>query len=156
MLFNVSFSEQDQSFSVVMGENNQSVNSDYGEVVNIKGDPGYTPVKGVDYFTEADKTELLKELMEALGSRISYIDLLSANWEGISSPYSQVISIGGTTEYSKIDLNPSVEQLAVFHEKDIAFVVENEDGVITVYCVGQKPLDDYTMQVSITEVSANG
>lgn len=27
-----------------------------------QGEPGYTPVKGVDYFTEEDKTELLNEL----------------------------------------------------------------------------------------------
>ena len=89
-------------------------------------------------------------------SVISYIDLPSANWKGEGILYSQVVEIAGATEYSKIDLNPSVEQLAIFHEKDIAFVTENEDGVVTVYCIGQRPLDDYAMQVTITEVSSNG
>ena len=87
---------------------------------------------------------------------ISYVELLSSKWEGTTSPYSQVVTIAGATENSKIDLNPSVEQLVIFHEKDIAFVTENEDGVITVYCIGQKPILDYTMQVTITEVSNNG
>ena len=33
-----------------------------------KGDPGYTPVKGTDYFTEADKTELVNAVLAALPS----------------------------------------------------------------------------------------
>ena len=57
-------------------------------------------------------------------------------------------------KYSKVDLLPSVEQLAIFHNKDVAFVTENEDGVVTVYAIGDKPTSDYTMQVSITEVVA--
>ena len=66
--------------------------------------------------------------------------------------YSQVVTIDGITENSKIDLLPSVEQLAIFHNKDVAFVTENEDGVVTVFAIGDKPLLDYTMQVQITEV----
>ena len=89
-------------------------------------------------------------------SRIAYIDLHAAKWQGTASLYSQVVTIAGTTEYSKVDLNPSVEQLAIFHQKDIAFVTENEDGVVTVYCIGQKPTADYSMQVTITEVLTNG
>ena len=87
-------------------------------------------------------------------ARIAYVDLLSANWVGDASPYSQVVEIAGVTENSQVDLTPSVAQLVIFHEKDLGFVTENEDGVVTVYAVGQKPLDDYTMQVTITEVEA--
>lgn len=31
-----------------------------------KGKPGYTPVKGTDYYTEADKTEMVQAVLEAL------------------------------------------------------------------------------------------
>lgn len=89
-------------------------------------------------------------------SYISYVDLPSSKWQGSQSPYSQVVDIAGVTENSRVDLNPSIEQLAVFHNKDIAFVTENEDGVVTVYCIGQKPVADYTIQATITEVIANG
>ena len=87
---------------------------------------------------------------------ITHIELLASKWQGTESPYSQVVSIGGVTGNSRVDINPSVEQLAIFHDKDIAFVTENEDGVVTVYCIGQKPANDYTMQVTVTEVIANG
>ena len=120
------------------------------------GDPGRTPVKGVDYFTEADIEELLSRLTGTATAAIAHITLYAAKWQGAASPYSQVITVDGITEYSKVDINPSVEQLAVFHQKDIALVAENEDGVVTVYCIGQKPTADYTMQITITEVLANG
>lgn len=85
-------------------------------------------------------------------ARIADVALLAANWVGDASPYSQVVQIDGVTEYSQVDLTPSIEQLIVFYEKDLGFVTENEDGVVTVYAIGQKPENDYTMQVTITEV----
>lgn len=117
------------------------------------------PKKGVDYYTEADKAELLAllaQVAKTATAKISTVTLLAEGWVGTESPYHQEIAVSGATEHSKIEINPSVEQLAIFHEKDIAFVVENEDGVITVYCVGQKPTNDYTVQVTVTEVLANG
>lgn len=86
-------------------------------------------------------------------ARIGEVTLLANQWVGEASPYSQVVTIDGTTENSQVDLTPSVEQLAVFYEKDLTFVTENEDGVVTVYAIGQKPQNDYTIQVTITEVA---
>lgn len=109
---------------------------------------------------EGTVEEWLKSLKgekgDALKSFIAYVDLPSAEWQGEGNLFSQVVSIEGADEYSKVDLNPTVEQLSIFKTKDLTFVTENEDGVITVYCIGQKPLADYTMQVTVTEVLANG
>ena len=144
------------------------------------GADGYTPIKGKDYFDaiylgsgdmpdgynaqidpngdaltiEALAREVAKYVNGgvAVSSRIVNVTLTSAKWEGADSLYSQVVTIDGITEYSKVDLLPSVEQLAIFHNKDVAFVTENEDGVVTVYAIGDKPLLDYDIQVSITEV----
>ena len=85
--------------------------------------------------------------------RIANVDLIAENWVGDTNPYSQIVTIDGVTEYSQVDLTPSVEQLVVFYEKDLTFVTENDDGVVTVYAIGQKPLNDYTIQVTITEVN---
>jgi hypothetical protein len=59
------------------------------------------------------------------------------------------------TPNSKIDLQPDPDQLVVFHEKDLAFVTENDGGKVTVYCIGQQPQNDYTIQVTVTEVALN-
>ena len=85
---------------------------------------------------------------------IGEVELFAEKWVKVSDNlYSQVVDIEGVTENSQVDLTPSVEQLVVFYEKDLTFVTENEGGVVTVYAIGQKPTNDYTIQVTITEVS---
>lgn len=90
----------------------------------------------------------------AVSVRLVDVTLYAASWMGDVGRYSQVVTIDGVTKYSKVDLQPSVEQLAVFYEKDIAFTTENVDGVVTVYVVGDKPTNDYTIQATVTEVAA--
>lgn len=84
---------------------------------------------------------------------IGFVELIASAWVGDASPYYQVVTIPGVTPYSQVDLTPSVEQLAIFHDKDLSFVTENDDGVVTVYAIGDKPQNDYTIQVTIKEVS---
>lgn len=83
---------------------------------------------------------------------IRYITLYADAWVGNESPYSQIVEIEGVTETSKVDLSPSAEQLEVFRAKDLALVTENDNGIVTVYAIGQKPTMDYTIQVTIAEV----
>lgn len=85
-------------------------------------------------------------------TRIGEITLLASAWEGNEDPYSQVVRLPYVTPTTKIDLQPSVEQLAIFHDKDLAFVTENDNGIVTVYAIGDRPTNDYTMQVSMKEV----
>lgn len=101
------------------------------------------------------KLESLSSLTPSGGAvvRIGEVYIPAAGWTGAASPYSQVVTLPGATANTQVDLTPSVEQLAIFHEKDLAFVAENENGVVTVYAVGQKPENDYTIQVTMTEVS---
>jgi hypothetical protein len=116
---------------------------------------GPKPEKGKDYFTPEDIQAIVNEITGQLATaRIGEVSIFADKWVGNASPYSQVVEVEGVTENSQVDLTPSVEQLAIFHEKDLAFVTENYGGVVTVYAVGQKPENDYTIQVTITEVTA--
>lgn len=83
---------------------------------------------------------------------ISEVTLLAENWVGEGHLFSQVVFIDGVTENSQVNLAPTVEQLAIFYDKDITFVTENDGGVVTVYVIGQKPQNDYTIQADIVEV----
>lgn len=104
-----------------------------------------------------NNAELFKEKKTVYPAKTTRIELLASKWvKNSDNQYSQVVSINGITEYSKVDLQPTSEQLSIFYEKDLAFVAENEDGVVTIYCIGQKPLSDYTIQSTITEVETDG
>lgn len=85
-------------------------------------------------------------------ARIGYVTLDASGWSGENHLHSQVVTIDGVTPNTQVDLTPSVEQLVIFYEKDITFVTENDGGVVTVYAIGQKPQNDYTIQVTMTEV----
>lgn len=106
-----------------------------------------------------DERETLKASLNGVGGgggasvRLAEVTLLASEWTGDGSPYSQVVAIEGVTPRSKVDLQPSVEQLEIFHDKDIAFSTENEDGVVTVFVIGDKPTNDYTIQATIMEVT---
>jgi hypothetical protein len=120
---------------------------------------GATPVKGKDYFTEEDVNGIIETVLQNIvinvqPAKLGEVKILANRWIGDASPYAQVVEVAGATENSQVDLTPSVEQLAIFHDKDLAFVTENDGGVITVYAVGQKPENDYTIQVTITEVES--
>ena len=127
--------------------------ADDGKFDGKQGPQGET---GPKYeLTEDDLTQIVNSVLQSIGSpaRIGYVELLADKWVGEESPYSQVVTVDGATENSQVDLTPSVEQLSIFHGKDIAFVTENEDGVVTVFAIGQKPQNDYVVQVTITEVN---
>lgn len=103
-----------------------------------------------------DTNKVIESLQNQLtpGAKIASVKLLASKWTGSGNLYSQVVSIAGITENSQVNLAPSVEQLAIFYEKDITFVTENDGGVVTVYVIGQKPQNDYTIQADIVEVIA--
>lgn len=85
--------------------------------------------------------------------KLAQVTLRAADWKGAESPYSQVVEVEGVSVNSMVNLHPSVEQLEIFHDKDLAFVTENEDGVVTVFAIGDKPQNDYTIQATIMEVT---
>ena len=99
---------------------------------------------------DVQKASVVKRVVSS--ARIGEVNLLASKWVGENHLYSQVVNIEGVTEKSQVDLTPDVQQLLAFYEKDLAFVTENEDGVVTVFAIGQKPENDYTIQVTITEV----
>lgn len=99
----------------------------------------------------------------------AYVNILggSANWVAenvedasgnvVGVRYGQEVNVNNAeiTKYSKVDLQITSEQMVIFYQKDIAFVTENDGGVVTVYCVGQIPENDYKIQAIVTEVSVD-
>jgi hypothetical protein len=63
---NVSTSSADGGSNVVTFSDGKTLTVKNGST-GTKGADGYTPVKGTDYFTEADKAELVQMVIESLG-----------------------------------------------------------------------------------------
>lgn len=101
----------------------------------------------------------VRAFVNMLGGAGNWIkeDVFDANNNVIGSRYGQVVNVNNAiiTPYSKVDLQITSEQMVVFHEKDLAFVAENDEGVVTIYCIGSIPQNDYTIQAMVTEVIAD-
>ena len=104
--------------------------------------------------------DILEDVLNRLNSlerkaiqTVTEISLPAANWDGDASPYRQVVDVPGITNTSKVNLEFSIDQLVILHDKDVAFVAQNENGTIVVYSLGtNKPANDYVVQATITEV----
>ena len=82
------------------------------------------------------------------------VTLKASDWLGDASPFAQVVAIGDVTSLTKVDLQPTLDQLDTLYRQSVGFYTVNEDGVVTVYAVGSKPTKDFTIQVTMTEVEA--
>lgn len=80
------------------------------------------------------------------------VTVAADSWTGTESPYSQVVTLDGVTPNSKVDLNPTGEQLNSLTTNRTILNTANDNGTVTVYAIGNKPTEDYTMQATITEV----
>lgn len=109
-------------------------------------------------FTEEDKQIIISDIIEIFKSslktaKIGEVTLSASAWVSAGdSLYNQIVDVEDVTNKSQVDLTPNDEQLVIFYEKDLTFVTKNEGGVVTVIAIGQKPANDYTVQVTLTEV----
>lgn len=112
-----------------------------------------------EYGSGGDLTVIMEGPFSGMGgseSKITTISAPAANWKGGTSPYSQVVAVDGVSVNTKVEIQLSMEQIQMFRDKgyDIAFTVENEDGIVTLYSIGRKPDMDCDFQVTLSGVIA--
>lgn len=118
-----------------------------------------TPFQLTDQFTMDNFNQRINETNTALQNKADTTKkttvTLSTNWTGEASPYTQTVTISGTTVNSKVDLQPdatAITQMA--DDGTVALYIANANGVLTANAVGEKPTVELTIQATITEVSA--
>ena len=106
--------------------------------------------------------ELVTQILTKALPRVITVTLDKDKWEEVTCEtnpnlgyYGQVIEIEGITEYSRLDLQPNADILAEFQDLNLVFVTENNGGTITVYSVGDLPLNTYTIQATIVETEVS-
>ena len=114
--------------------------------VTLSGDPSATPAKSI-------WGEIKSFIESQMGTKHAEVTLYASAWTGANSRWSQVVDIAGITARTRVDLKPNADQLEIFRQKELAFITENDNGVVTVTAIGDKPTSDYTMQVDLVEVA---
>lgn len=133
------------------------------EVVNGTGKktPRLKLGDGVSVFADLDYISVDSFILPTQASITIYPD----KWEqatdndgnAIENRYYQYVTVNNATitENSKVDLQPTPEDLVIFHEKDISFTAVNAGGNVRICVIGQKPTNTYTLLATVTEVVEN-
>lgn len=108
------------------------------------------------YATREELLELTNKVAPSPASVTLYADRWESNADGTMWHQEVAVANATITPYSKVDLQLSAEQIAIFYEKDLAFVAENDNTVVTVYSIGRKPENDYVIQATVSEVKIDG
>lgn len=79
------------------------------------------------------------------------IILYASSWSD-DAPYSQSISVDATPN-SKIDIQPNIDAMVSAYNGNYRLLIKNDNGNVTAYAIGDKPLNDLCLQLTITEVA---
>ncbi len=116
---------------------------------------------GIKEFSELDYMSIDSFILPTQAS----ITIYPNKWEQttddngniIENRFYQYVTVNNAviTPNSKVDLQPTPEDLVVFREKDLAFTAVNSGGNVRVCVIGQKPMNQYTFMATVTEVVDN-
>lgn len=84
--------------------------------------------------------------------RTASVSLPTASWTG-SDPYTQTVTISGSTANTKVDIQPSEELYDQLVADNVSYLaIKNVDGTLTAVAKGGKPSVDLTVQVTYNNV----
>ena len=84
--------------------------------------------------------------------KLTTVSIPASGWSGITSPYSQVITVNGVNVNSRLELLPTPAQISELQEAEISLTVTNNNGTVTLYSFYGKPESNMEMQILITDV----
>ena len=131
----------------------------YGDNPPDEADVWVYPGGEAEYVSKSEFEEMRTELFE-LANKVApspaSVTLYADRWEQSEDEtmwFQEVVVANATiTPNSKVDLQLNAEQVAIFYEKDLAFVTENDGGKVFVYCIGRLPENNYVLQATVSEV----
>ena len=115
----------------------------------------WTDAHWTETSVSAELKAIYKDLQNKADTTKKTSITLSTNWTGAASPYTQSVTIAGTTSNSKVDLQPDATAIAqMADDGTVALYITNDNGTLTANAVGEKPTVELTIQATITEVGA--
>ncbi len=116
--------------------------------INISNNRGEFTLYGV---TDADGWMQLESGGSIIDLKMSIL-LSTASWTG-SDPYTQAITLSGSTLKTKVDIQPSEELYDQLVADNVGYLaIKNVDGTLTAVAKGGKPSVDLNVQVTYNNV----
>lgn len=147
--------EKGHLYAAYRKENNQMAKVDLGQVIGPAGPKGDTPVKGTDYFTEADKQEIAEQAAGLVSipnklpnpNALTFTGAVTGSYDG-SAQLNVNIPQGGSWNELK-DKPFYLEKTLVIELTKDDFTVNNQSGYIKYMYRSTPKLDWFTPEGSI-------
>ncbi len=100
--------------------------------------------------------QIVKTVSTSPSMALAEMTLSQSAWVNEGDYYTQRVSIEGVEVNERIDVQPSASVLMrLLDDGVIALFVENNEGVLTAYCIGGVPTTDVTVQITKFGVPMN-
>ena len=97
-------------------------------------------------------TVSLSTFIQAILPKYTNITLSASAWNGSTAPYYQDIASSYVMQTTKVDIQPTSDQLVEWQSEGMAFTTLSFDGSFRVYVTDVKPTADITVQVTMQEM----
>ena len=130
-----------------------------GSVANLsfiipKGDNGYTPRKGTDYWTETDKQSIVSEVLNNTSHRYVTKTISLTSWQTVSeNVFTSSFTDAKIPADCKLDIALNTTDLLKLMDDGIGSIrADNDNGTVQIVCIGAKPTADITAQISFVKL----
>lgn len=122
--------------------------------VGAKGDDGYTPVKGVDYWNESDKQEIVNDVLSNTSHKYITQVIQSNSWQTSDDMvYTFNFSNSAIPPNCKLDISFDTQDLLQLMNDGVSNIrADNDNGTVNVICIGAKPTAELTAQISFVNL----
>lgn len=119
-----------------------------------KGDNGYTPVKGVDYWDESDKQEIVNDVLSNTSHKYITQVIQSSSWQTSDDMvYTFNFSNSAIPPNCKLDISFDTQDLLQLMNDGVSSIrADNDNGTVNVVCIGAKPTTNLNAQISFVKI----
>ena len=119
-----------------------------------KGNDGYTPIKGTDYWTDSDKQEITNEVLNNTAHKYVIQVIEANNWQdGSDDIYNYTFTNSSIPADCKLDIAFDTQDILQLISDGVSSIrADNDNGIVNVVCIGAKPTASITAQISFVKI----
>lgn len=119
-----------------------------------KGNDGYTPIKGTDYWTDSDKQEITNEVLNNTAHKYVIQVIEANNWQdGSDDIYNYAFTNSSIPADCKLDIAFDTQDILQLISDGVSSIrADNDNGTVNVVCIGAKPTASITAQISFVKI----
>lgn len=122
--------------------------------VGAKGDDGYTPKKGTDYWTETDRQSIVSEVLNNTSHRYVTKTISLTSWQTVSeNVFTSSFTDTKIPADCKLDIAFDTQDILQLISDGVSSIrADNDNGTVQIVCIGAKPTTNLNAQISFVKI----